>query len=139
MAGEAQRAAIFAEEAAEILEKEDGISVEIVDPRTLRPLDSATLSASLEKTNRLLVLEEGPRTGGWAAEIVATAAEESIVGVHVALPLFDRGRPERARGGGTGRRAVDSALRDRAREPPVSRPRPHAAGRSSARARPAGR
>jgi pyruvate/2-oxoglutarate/acetoin dehydrogenase E1 component len=40
--------------------------------------DTATVLWSLERTNRLVVVEEGPRTGGWAAEILATAAEEGL-------------------------------------------------------------
>jgi pyruvate/2-oxoglutarate/acetoin dehydrogenase E1 component len=53
-------------EAADALANE-GLEVEVVDLRTLRPLDAATVVGSISKTNRLLALEEGPRTGGWAA------------------------------------------------------------------------
>jgi acetoin:2,6-dichlorophenolindophenol oxidoreductase subunit beta len=56
----------------------EGIECEVIDMRTLRPPDTATVLRSLERTNRLVVVEEGPRTGGWAAEIVATAAEEGL-------------------------------------------------------------
>ena len=63
--------------AAEMLAGE-GIECEVIDLRTLRPPDTATVLWSLERTNRLVVVEEGPRTGGWAAEIVATAAEEGL-------------------------------------------------------------
>jgi pyruvate/2-oxoglutarate/acetoin dehydrogenase E1 component len=63
--------------AAETLSGE-GIECEVIDMRTLRPPDVATVLWSLERTNRLVVVEEGPRTGGWAAEIVATAAEEGL-------------------------------------------------------------
>jgi acetoin:2,6-dichlorophenolindophenol oxidoreductase subunit beta len=63
--------------AAEALAGE-GIECEVIDMRTLRPPDTATVLWSLERTNRLVVVEEGPRTGGWAAEIVATAAEEGL-------------------------------------------------------------
>jgi pyruvate/2-oxoglutarate/acetoin dehydrogenase E1 component len=63
--------------AAETLAGE-GIECEVIDMRTLRPPDVATVLWSLERTNRLVVVEEGPRTGGWAAEIVATAAEEGL-------------------------------------------------------------
>ena len=45
----------------------DGISAEVVDLRTLRPLDLETVLESVARTNRLLAVEEGPRTGGWAA------------------------------------------------------------------------
>jgi acetoin:2,6-dichlorophenolindophenol oxidoreductase subunit beta len=63
--------------AAEVLARE-GIECEVIDMRTLRPPDMATVLGSLARTNRLVVVEEGPRTGGWAAEIVATAAEEGL-------------------------------------------------------------
>ncbi len=57
---------------------EVGIDAEVIDLRSLRPLDHATVLASLAKTNRLLVLEEGPLTGGWAGEVVAFAAEHGL-------------------------------------------------------------
>lgn len=56
----------------------DGIEAEVIDLRTLRPLDHATVEESLRKTNRLLVLEEGPRTGGWSATVVAELSERSL-------------------------------------------------------------
>jgi pyruvate dehydrogenase E1 component beta subunit len=52
------------------------ISVEVVDPRTLYPFDWPLLAASLEKTGRLVVFDDSNRTCGFAAEILATAAEE---------------------------------------------------------------
>jgi len=58
-------------EAAERLEKEDGISVEVVDLRTLLPLDDAAIVATVKKTNRVLIVHEDTRTGGLAAEITA--------------------------------------------------------------------
>jgi len=54
---------------------ERGVSVEVIDLRTLRPWDVATVMASVERTKRLLVVEEGPRTGGWSADVLATVAE----------------------------------------------------------------
>jgi len=63
--------------AAELLSA-DGISAEVLDLRTLRPLDRDAIVESLAKTNRLAAVEEGPRTGGWAGEVVAVAAEESL-------------------------------------------------------------
>jgi pyruvate dehydrogenase E1 component beta subunit len=60
--------------AAEALEK-DGINVEIVDPRTLVPLDLDTILKSLKKTGRLLVVHEGWKTGGFGAEVVAKVCE----------------------------------------------------------------
>jgi acetoin:2,6-dichlorophenolindophenol oxidoreductase subunit beta len=56
----------------------DGLSAEVVDLRTLRPLDVATVLESVAKTNRLIALEEGPRTGGWAAGLLGVVAEEGL-------------------------------------------------------------
>jgi pyruvate/2-oxoglutarate/acetoin dehydrogenase E1 component len=64
-------------EAAEALER-DGISAEVVDLRTLRPLDADTVLVSVRKTNRIVVVEEGPQTGGWAGEVLATVTEEAL-------------------------------------------------------------
>jgi acetoin:2,6-dichlorophenolindophenol oxidoreductase subunit beta len=64
-------------EAAETLAG-DGFDVEVVDLRTLRPLDAATVLASVSKTNRLLAVEEGPRTGGWASGLLGIVAEEGL-------------------------------------------------------------
>ena len=55
-----------------------GIDVEIIDLRTLRPWDVDAVLDSVEKTGRLMVVEEGPRTGGWAGEVLATVAERSL-------------------------------------------------------------
>ena len=64
-------------EAAALLEKE-GIDVEVVDLRTLLPLDKETLVASVKKTNKLLVVHEDTRTGGIAGEIAAVVCEEAF-------------------------------------------------------------
>ena len=64
-------------EAADAAEKE-GISVEVVDPRTLVPLDKETILSSVKKTGRLLVADEDTRTCGVAAEISAIVAEEAF-------------------------------------------------------------
>lgn len=56
----------------------DGISAEVIDLRVLRPLDLAVPFESLAKTNRLVVLEEGPRTGGWSATVLAEMAEHGL-------------------------------------------------------------
>ena len=64
-------------EAAEALEQ-DGISVEVIDLRTLRPFDVETVLASVRKTNRIVVVEEGPLTGGWAGEVLATVTEQAL-------------------------------------------------------------
>jgi pyruvate/2-oxoglutarate/acetoin dehydrogenase E1 component len=58
-------------EAAERLEKEDGLSVEVLDLRTLMPLDDAAIVATVKKTNRVLIVHEDTRTGGVAGEITA--------------------------------------------------------------------
>ncbi len=56
----------------------DGIDAEVIDLRTLRPLDLETVLRSVEKTNRLVAVEEGPRLGGWAANLVGTVAAEAL-------------------------------------------------------------
>jgi pyruvate/2-oxoglutarate/acetoin dehydrogenase E1 component len=56
----------------------DGVSVEVIDLRTLRPLDVQTVLESVAKTNRLLAVEEGPQTGGWAAGLVGAVAAEGL-------------------------------------------------------------
>ncbi len=53
----------------------EGISVEVVDLRTLRPLDTKTIVNSVKKTGRLLVVHEAVKTGGWAGEIMAVVSE----------------------------------------------------------------
>lgn len=55
--------------------RDEGVSVEVIDLRTLVPLDTATAVESAKKTGRVLVVEEGPRTGGVGAEIAARIAE----------------------------------------------------------------
>ncbi len=50
----------------------EGIEVEVVDPRTLRPLDVDTIMKSVRKTGRLLVVHEACKTGGWAGEVIAS-------------------------------------------------------------------
>jgi len=63
--------------AAELLEKE-GISVEVVDPRTLTPLDRQAIMRSVKKTGRVVIVCEDCRTAGVSAEIAASIAEEAL-------------------------------------------------------------
>ncbi len=62
-------------EAAAILEKEDGLEVEVLDLRTLLPMDDAAIFATVRKTNRVMVVHEDTRTGGVAGEIAARINE----------------------------------------------------------------
>jgi len=63
--------------AATSLEK-DGISAEIIDPRTLTPLDKQTIVKSVKKTGRIVIVSEDCRTAGVSAEIAAVVAEEAL-------------------------------------------------------------
>jgi len=64
-------------EAADELAR-DHISVEVIDLCTLRPFDAETVLTSVRKTSRIAVVEEGPLTGGWAGEVLATVTEEGL-------------------------------------------------------------
>jgi pyruvate/2-oxoglutarate/acetoin dehydrogenase E1 component len=55
-----------------------GVSAEVIDLRTLRPLDAQTVVRSVEKTNRVAVVEEGPLTGGWGGELLALVTEHAL-------------------------------------------------------------
>ena len=70
-------AVLKALKAAEILEQE-GISLEVVDPRTLFPLDIETIVESVKKTSRLVVAHEAPERGGFGAEVVAQVADRAF-------------------------------------------------------------
>lgn len=84
--------------AAERLAQED-IDVEVVDLRSLVPLDMATVLASLGRTSRLVVVEENPYQGGWGATVVSVVADEGfglldapvrrVAGECVPLPFAD--------------------------------------------------
>ncbi|MDI3481600.1 MAG: acetoin:2,6-dichlorophenolindophenol oxidoreductase subunit beta [Tepidanaerobacteraceae bacterium] len=67
---------IRALEAAKQLEKE-GIDVEVVDPRTLKPLDMDTIINSVKKTGRVVIVEDDPISFGWGAEVAAGIASSS--------------------------------------------------------------
>jgi pyruvate/2-oxoglutarate/acetoin dehydrogenase E1 component len=62
-------------DAAEQVEREDGLSVEVIDLRTLLPLDDAAIAATVRRTNRVLIVHEDTRTGGIAGEITARINE----------------------------------------------------------------
>src|SRR5206468_4412122 len=89
-----QRALAAADELAR-----DGISVEVIDPRTLAPLDDATILSSVEKTGRLVVVHEAVKRGGFGAEVAALVSEKALdwldapivrVGArHVPMPYND--------------------------------------------------
>jgi pyruvate dehydrogenase E1 component beta subunit len=72
------RMALTAERAAERLASEHGIEAEVIDPRTLRPLDLDTILASVAKTSRCVVVEEGWPHGGVGANLAALVAEQAF-------------------------------------------------------------
>jgi pyruvate dehydrogenase E1 component beta subunit len=84
-------------EAAEALEKE-GISAEVIDVATLKPLDFDTIHESVRKTGRCVIVHEAPRTAGFGAEVAAQLAEkamydlvapvERVTGYDTHIPLF---------------------------------------------------
>jgi len=65
-------------DAAEELEKSDGLSIEVIDLRTLAPLDKEAILATVKKTNRAIILHEASLTGGIGGEIAAIIAEEAF-------------------------------------------------------------
>jgi 2-oxoisovalerate dehydrogenase E1 component beta subunit len=65
-------------EAAERLQEEDGLSVEVLDLRTLLPLDEEAILASVKRTNRVLIVHEDTRTGGIAGEIAMRISEKAF-------------------------------------------------------------
>jgi len=65
-------------EAAEQMEKEDGVSVEVLDLRTLLPMDDEAILATVKKTNKVLIVHEDTRTGGVAGEIAARINESAF-------------------------------------------------------------
>jgi len=65
-------------EAAGQLARDDRIEAEVIDLRTLRPLDIDAVLASVARTNRMLAVEEGPATGGWAAGLLGIVAEHGL-------------------------------------------------------------
>jgi len=85
--------------AAEKLKVEHGLDVEVIDVRSLVPLDTRTILGSVGRTHRLFTVEENPRLCGWGAEIVSIVADEAfydldgppvrITTPHVPLPAAD--------------------------------------------------
>jgi pyruvate dehydrogenase E1 component beta subunit len=65
--------------------RSQGVSVEVIDLRTLVPLDTATLAASVTKTGRAVVLQEAALTAGFGAEVVATIQEEAFFSLQAAI------------------------------------------------------
>jgi pyruvate dehydrogenase E1 component beta subunit len=72
------RMAVTAEKAAEVLAAEHDVEAELIDPRTLRPLDLDTILASVRKTNRCVIVEEGWPHGGVGANIAALVQEQAF-------------------------------------------------------------
>jgi len=72
------RMAVTAEKAAKVLADEHDIEAEVIDPRTLRPLDLDTMVASLQKTNRCVIVEEGWPHGGVGANLAALLQEQAF-------------------------------------------------------------
>ena len=72
------RMAITAAKAAETLASEHEIEAEVIDPRTLRPLDLDTIVESVKKTNRAVIVEEGWPHGGVGANLAALIQEQAF-------------------------------------------------------------
>ncbi|MFI4985420.1 MAG: alpha-ketoacid dehydrogenase subunit beta [Solirubrobacterales bacterium] len=72
------RMALTAERAAETLAAEHGVQAEVIDPRTLRPLDLETILSSVRRTNRCLTVEEGWPHGGVGANLAALISEQAF-------------------------------------------------------------
>jgi 2-oxoisovalerate dehydrogenase E1 component beta subunit len=79
-------------EAAETLAREDGLEAEVVDLRTLRPLDTAAVLGSVEKTGKALVVHEANRFGGFGGEVAALIAQDGFE--HLDGPVMRLAGPE---------------------------------------------
>jgi pyruvate dehydrogenase E1 component beta subunit len=94
------RMAHTAQEAAKTLASEHGVEAEVIDPRTLRPLDLDTIVDSVKKTNRLVIVEEGWPHGGVGANIATLVTEQAfdhldappqrVTGADVPMPYSKR-------------------------------------------------
>ena len=71
-------------EAADLIEKEDGSSCEVIDLRSLLPLDTEAILESVRKTGRVVVVHEAPRTCGFGAELIALVTEKAFL--HLQAP-----------------------------------------------------
>lgn len=78
--------------AAEELEKTKGIKAEVIDLRTLVPLDIDTIVASVKKTNRAIVVQEAQKSAGIAAEVIAQINEKAIL--HLEAPVLRVAGPD---------------------------------------------
>ena len=72
------RMALTAERAAQTLSDEHGVEAEVIDPRTLRPLDLDAILESVRRTNRCVVVEEGWPHGGVGANLAALVQEQAF-------------------------------------------------------------
>jgi pyruvate dehydrogenase E1 component subunit beta len=129
------RMALTAERAAETLAAEHGVQAEVIDPRTLRPLDLDTILASVRRTNRCVIVEEGWPHGGVGANLAALVAEQAfdyldapvqrVTGADVPMPyskpLEDIAYPHEPQ-------VVHAALLALGREPAADGPAASAAG-----------
>ena len=94
------RMAHIAQQAAKTLANDHGVEAEVIDPRTLRPLDLDTILESVRKTNRLVIVEEGWPHGGVGANIAALVTEQAfdhldapvqrVTGADVPMPYSKR-------------------------------------------------
>jgi pyruvate dehydrogenase E1 component beta subunit len=78
--------------AAEEMEKQKGTKVEVIDLRTLSPLDMETIVASIKKTNRVIVVQEAQRMAGAAPELIAQINERAIL--HLEAPVIRVAGPD---------------------------------------------
>jgi pyruvate dehydrogenase E1 component beta subunit len=86
--------------AAETLEEERNVSIEVIDLRTVSPLDRETIVESVKKTGKAAIVHEGPKSGGFAAELIASINEDAlmhlegpihrITGFDVPIPMLGR-------------------------------------------------
>jgi pyruvate/2-oxoglutarate/acetoin dehydrogenase E1 component len=65
----------------------EGISIEVIDPRTLAPLDAATIRNSVQKTGRLVVADEAGPTAGFSAEVAAVVTEDAATFARLKAPV----------------------------------------------------